>query len=133
MRILIVTSYYWPEGFRITDLAAGLKARGHEVEVLTGQPNYPAGRFFEGHGVTGPYREEHDGIRITRVPIVTRGDGGAFRLLLNYASFAITGTLRALFTGRRRWDVVFVFQLSPVTTLLPAAVIRAVHGVPTVA
>ncbi len=133
MRILIVTSYYWPESFRITDLAAGLKARGHDVEVLTGQPNYPAGRFFEGHGVAGPYREEHGGIRITRVPIVPRGGGGAVRLVLNYASFAVTGAIRALFTGRRRWDVVFVFQLSPVTTLVPAALIRALYGIPVVA
>jgi colanic acid biosynthesis glycosyl transferase WcaI len=133
MRILIVTSYYWPEGFRITDLAAGLKARGHEVEVLTGLPNYPAGRFFEGYGLTGPFREEHEGIRITRVPIVPRGEGRAVSLLLNYASFAVTGALRALTLGSRRWDVVFVFQLSPVTTLFPAAALRTFFGVPVVA
>lgn len=133
MRILIVTSYYWPEGFRITDLAAGLKARGHEVEVLTGLPNYPAGRFFDGYGLTGPFRQEHDGIRITRVPVVARGNGGGARLLLNYASFAATAALRGLTMGARGWDVVFVFQLSPVTTLFPAAVIRALHGVPIVA
>jgi colanic acid biosynthesis glycosyl transferase WcaI len=133
MRILIVTSYYWPEGFRVTDLAAGLKARGHDVAVLTGLPNYPAGRFFDGYGIRGPFREEHQGIPIIRVPIVPRGDGRAANLVLNYASFAASAALRALTIGGRAWDVVFVFQLSPVTTLFPACAIRAVFGVPVVA
>ena len=45
MRILIVTQYFWPENFRINDLAVGLKEKGHTVTVLTGIPNYPEGKF----------------------------------------------------------------------------------------
>ena len=48
MRILVITQYFWPEYFRINDLVLGLKERGHEVIVLTGKPNYPKGKFFEG-------------------------------------------------------------------------------------
>jgi hypothetical protein len=36
LRLLIVSQYYWPENFRINDLAARLRARGHVVSVLTG-------------------------------------------------------------------------------------------------
>jgi len=48
---LIVTQYFWPENFRINDLALGMKQRGHRVTVLTGMPNYPAGEFFDGYGL----------------------------------------------------------------------------------
>jgi glycosyltransferase involved in cell wall biosynthesis len=133
MRVLLVSQYYWPEPFRVADVAAGLRERGHEVEVLTGLPNYPSGKLYPGYGPGGPYTEEHDGVPVRRVPIVPRGGGGALRLLLNYASFAAAGTLRALAVGRRRWDVVFVFQLSPVTAILPAAVTRALYRIPLVA
>jgi colanic acid biosynthesis glycosyl transferase WcaI len=133
MRILVITPHYWPETFRINDAVAGLKSRGHELEVLTALPNYPHGRFFKGFGLTGPYRQENEGVRITRVPVVPRGRGGGLRLILNYSSFAVAATLQGLLTGRRSWQVVFVMQTSPVTVILPAAVIRAAYGVPVVA
>src|SRR5262245_35252159 len=34
LKILIVTQYFWPESFRINDLALGLRDRGHDVTVL---------------------------------------------------------------------------------------------------
>jgi colanic acid biosynthesis glycosyl transferase WcaI len=132
MRILIVTPHYWPEAFRITDIAEELVRRGHRVEVLTNLPNYPAGRFFEGYGLRGPYRQEHAGAMIHRVLVVPRGRGGAVRLALNYVSFAIAACLRSLPLFRQSWDVVFVFGTSPVTALLPAALLRAARGVPVV-
>ena len=48
MKILIVSQYFYPENFRINDLALELKKRGHEITVLTGLPNYPKGEYFEG-------------------------------------------------------------------------------------
>ena len=41
MKILIVSQYFWPEDFRINDLALNLVEKGHEVLVITGNPNYP--------------------------------------------------------------------------------------------
>ena len=49
MNILIVTQYFWPENFRINDLALTLKEKGHKITVLTGIPNYPQGSFFKGY------------------------------------------------------------------------------------
>ena len=132
MRILILSSHYWPEAFRINELAASLATRGHEVGVLTGLPNYPAGRFFDGYGLAGPFHQEHEGVRVTRVPVLPRGKGRALNLLLSYASFALAGTIRAVTLGRR-WDVIFAFQTSPVTALAPAAAMRALFGTPVVA
>ena len=130
VKILIVTQYFWPETFKVNDLALGLQARGHAVEVLTGMPNYPAGRYFDGYRPTSPWREDYHGIPVHRVPLVPRGNGGAARLVLNYASYALLGSLRALGLGRRRWDAVLVFGLSPVTLILPAVLLRRLFGIP---
>jgi hypothetical protein len=37
---VIITQYFWPESFRINDLAVELKERGHDVTVLTGIAKY---------------------------------------------------------------------------------------------
>ena len=46
MNVLIVTQSFWPESFRINDLALGLIERGREVSVLTEMPNYATGCPF---------------------------------------------------------------------------------------
>lgn len=46
MRILIVSQYFWPENFRINDLAVELINRNHDVTILTGLPNYPSGNIY---------------------------------------------------------------------------------------
>ncbi len=80
MRVLIVTQYFWPEAFRINDLALAMKARGHEVTVLTGVPNYPAGRFFPGYRMFSPSRDDFQGIPVRRVPMLARGPHRGWRL-----------------------------------------------------
>lgn len=130
MKILVVTQYFWPEDFRINDLVLGLKERGHEVEVLTGKPNYPAGRFFAGYGYFSKAREEYGGMAVMRVPLVPRGKGGAARLLLNYLSFAFFASLLAPFSCRSTYDVIFVFEPSPITVCLPALLLGKLRKIP---
>ena len=48
MKILLVSQYFWPETFRVNDLAQELVLRGNEVTVLTGKPNYPQGAIAFG-------------------------------------------------------------------------------------
>jgi hypothetical protein len=78
MKMLIVCQYFWPEEFLVNDFAVGLRKRGHEVEVLTGLPNYPSGIFFEGYGWNGPFRDCWNGISVRRVPIIPRGYSEAY-------------------------------------------------------
>lgn len=132
MRLLVVSQYFWPENFRINDLVAGLVEHGHEVTVLTGQPNYPRGRFFAGYGFFGPYRQSHAGADIIRVPLLPRGTGGSFQLALNYLSFALFACLGVLFSIPRggRYDAIFVFAPSPVTVGIPSALARWRFGAP---
>ena len=63
MRILIVTQYFWPENFRINDLAVGLKEKGHAVTVLTSLPNYPEGKFYPGYTFFSKSKENWQGIQ----------------------------------------------------------------------
>jgi colanic acid biosynthesis glycosyl transferase WcaI len=132
LRLLIVSQYFWPESFRINDLAARLRARGHHVSVLTGLPNYPSGRFFDGYTLTGPLRERHDDVPLQRVPLVPRGSARGWRLALNYLSFAISASLLGPWVTPRGIDAVFVFAPSPPTVVIPALLIGALRRRPVV-
>jgi glycosyltransferase involved in cell wall biosynthesis len=130
VRLLILSQYFWPENFRVNDLAAALVGRGHEVTVLTGLPNYP-----EGH-VLPEYRRDpgafgrYGGAEVVRVPLLARGRGSV-RLVLNYLSFALSGTVAGWWRLRHRsFDAIFVFQPSPITACLPAIAIGRARGIP---
>jgi glycosyltransferase involved in cell wall biosynthesis len=130
VKILIVSQYFWPESFRINDLALGLQEREHEVTVLTGMPNYPSGRFFPGYGFFSPSQEEFNNIRVMRVPLIPRGTGKGWQLALNYLSFAISASLIAPWRCRDRYDLIFVYEPSPITVCLPAIVLKWLKRVP---
>lgn len=130
MRVLIVSQYFWPEEFRINDLAEGLIERGHQVTVYTGKPNYPGGRFFEGYGFFRRPREYYRGMELRRVPLVPRGRGGALRLAINYLSFALFACVLAPLRCRGVYDAILVYEPSPITVGLPARVLRAMTGAP---
>jgi glycosyltransferase involved in cell wall biosynthesis len=130
VNVLIVTQYFWPEEFRINDLAVGLSERGHSVTVYTGKPNYPGGSFFPGYGVFGQARERYRAVEVLRVPLIPRGRGGPIRLALNYFSFALCASLLAPIRCTGRYDVILVYEPSPITVGLPARVLRALSGAP---
>jgi hypothetical protein len=68
VKVLIVSQYFWPEYFKINELAECLKNMGHEIEVLTGIPNYPQGKFYNGYGIFRNTKQIFNGIKIHRVP-----------------------------------------------------------------
>jgi len=124
VKVLIVTQYFWPENFRINDLAQGLTMIGHHVTVLTGKPNYPSGKFFDGYSFCGRNREMFARVEVIRVPLVARGEGGSIRLALNFLSFALFASLLGPLRCRGFFDVVFVYEPSPVTVGLPGLVMK---------
>lgn len=130
MNVLIVSQYFWPENFRINDLVQGLCQRGHRVTVLTGLPNYPGGRILPSYGLFGKRREEYCGATVVRVPMLPRGNGGGLRLLSNYLSFAFSAGILGPFRCRERYDVIFVYEPSPITVGLPALVLKKLKKVP---
>jgi colanic acid biosynthesis glycosyl transferase WcaI len=130
MRILVVSQYFWPENFRVNDLVAEWGSRGHGVTVLTGLPNYPEGRVFESFRADAAPFLEYAGAPVIRVPMLPRGEGG-LQLALNYASFAISACIVGAWRLRgREFDVIFVFEPSPVTVGLPAVLQRRLKRAP---
>ncbi len=132
MKILIVTQYFWPENFRINDIALRLKEKGHDVGVLTGLPNYPSGKIFPGWGPFKRLNEVWEGILIKRFPHFPRGNRKALGMAANFLSFALVGCLAAPFLIRCSYDVIFVYEPSPVTVGLPAIVLKKLKKCPIV-
>lgn len=131
MRILIVTQYFWPENFRITDLASALKKKGHDVVILTGMPNYPLGKLYEGYSWWKKRREEVEGIPVIRVPLFVRRESKSWQLAINYLSFVISACIFApWFLRKRRFDVVLSYAPSPVTVAIPAILIACLKNAP---
>ncbi len=118
MKLLMVCQYYYPEQFQINEIAPEFVKRGHDVTVLTGLPNYPKGEIYPGYE-NGKRREEViDGVKVIRVEEHPRKTGGK-NLIMNYLSFARNASKMVKnFSGD--FDVVFCYQLSPVTMLQPA-------------
>lgn len=132
MRVLIVSQYFWPESFRINDITQTLLEKGITLEVLTGKPNYPQGRIFSGYRAWGCQRETHQGINISRIPLLARG-GGGWRLGLNYLSFVVSGILFApRLMRKKKFDVIFVYAPSPILQAIPAIFLGWLKGCPVV-
>ena len=129
MRVLVISQYFWPETFRITEVAQSLRDLGHEVVVLTGQPNYPEGVIQPGYAAASLRTQTHDGLTIYRVPLLPRGRGSALRLLLNYMSFIVSAILFGPWLLRgRRFDVILVFGMSPILQAIPAVWLARIKG-----
>ena len=120
MKILFVSQYFYPETFRGNELVFDLVLKGHDVTVLTGKPNYPIGKFYDGYKFWGVQKENINGAKVIRIPTYPRGDGRAMNLVLNYVSFFLFSYPYCTFKLVEKFEVIFVQQLSPITMSLPA-------------
>lgn len=126
--ILVICQYYYPENFQITPICEQLVQDGYCVTVLTGLPNYPTGVIPKEYKQRSRWLENIDGVKIIRVPLIGRKKGPVF-LALNYLSFVFNAT-RRIRKLHDKFDVVFVYQLSPVLMALPAVKISKKHNIP---
>ena len=132
MNILIISQYFWPENFRINQLSAALQKKGNKVTVLTGLPNYPEGKIYKSYAKSPQNYLKYDEVEIIRIPLLPRGKNKFF-LLLNYFSFCLSAcTLGYLKIWKRNFDVIFVFQTSPVLVGIPSTLISFLKKTPQV-
>ena len=129
MHILIVSQYFWPENFRINDIALGLKEKGNEVSVLSGIPNYPEGKFFHGYSFFSQSKDVWNGIPIYRSRQFPRGHNNSVLLALNYFSFALFASWKVLWM-KKKYDRILVYQVSPVFLIIPALVAKWRWNIP---
>lgn len=128
MKLLIVTQYYYPEQFQINEIAPVLVAKGHEVTVLTGLPNYPTGVLFEGYDDPKHLNEVIQGVRVIRCKQRPRGHR-VIQLILNYFSFMINSK-RKIKELPNNFDAVLGYELSPITSISAALLYKRKYKVP---
>jgi colanic acid biosynthesis glycosyl transferase WcaI len=129
MKILILTQWFDPEPtFKGLLFARELAARGHQVEVLTGFPNYPGGRIYPGYRIRPWVREQIDGINVLRVALYPSHNNSSFHRALNYLSFALSAAVIGTVLIRKP-DVIYVYH-PPITVGFAAAVIGFLRRTP---
>ncbi|MCR5309719.1 MAG: glycosyltransferase family 4 protein [Bacilli bacterium] len=117
MKILINYQHYWPENFRITDIAETLVTLGNDVTVLCGLPNYPKGYVLDEYKHGKNRIQERNGVKIIRAKEIGRRKGPVFRLL-NYWSYPHYAK-KLLNKLDRDFDVVYIQMTSPIMMAKP--------------
>ena len=131
MKILLLTQWFDPEPtFKGLAFAKELTKQGHEVEVLTGFPNYPQGKLYDGYKLKLFQKENIEGISVLRVPLYASHDNSAFKRVLNYASFAVSATLYGIFLTKKA-DVIYAYH-PPLTVDMAALLIKLFRKTPVV-
>lgn len=135
-KILVICQYYKPEPFRIADICEEMVRRGHEVQVVTGYPNYPEGVLYEGYGKGKNIDEVINGVKVHRCYTVPRQTGTVKRMM-NYYSYAASSikyvlSRKCIASDGSSFDVVFCNQLSPVMMAYAAIVYKKMHKIPAV-
>ena len=133
MKILIVTQYIYPEPFKSSELAFELVARGNEVDVLTGIPNYPEGHYYKGYGIFAKRKEQIKGVTFYRCLQTPRKIlPGVIGLIMNYITFMINATLWVFgfFAWKKKYDAIITHEPSPITQIVPACILGDLKHVP---
>ena len=126
MKILIISQYFYPD-----DLALELKNRGHKITVLTGLPNYPKGEYFDGYDDKKNCDEIWNDILIYRCKLRPRKTGSV-NLIKNYLSFVIEANKKLKELENQDFDLIYVFEVSPITVALPAIKFKKKKKIPIV-
>lgn len=130
LKILVVTQYFWPENMRINNMVEGFVAKGHEVTVLTGLPNYPEGQVYAEFRRDPTQFSSYRGARIVRVPMLARGKWSV-TLALNYLSFFSSASLIGSYKLRGQpFDSIFAYGVSPIMGAIPALLLGRLKKAP---
>ena len=122
----------------MNDMACEWVKRGYKVTVLTGIPNYPMGKYFDGYDRKHRTREKWNGINIIRIPLIARGNSSnkllnAIGMAANYLSFIVSGRrwVKSTEAKKLQADMVFTFEVSPMTQAMIGVWYGKKYKVPT--
>ena len=101
---------------------------GHEVSVLTGLPNYETGYVLKKYKHGKNRQETINGVKVYRTFEIGRRKGVFWRIL-NYLSYAISSSWWAM-RNKKKYDIVFSYQLSPVFMMIPAIITAKKQKIP---
>lgn len=108
MHILFLTDNFPPEvnapASRTFEHCREWVKAGHQVTVITGAPNFPKGKVFDGYQNQLWQHESMDGIRVIRVWTYITANEGFYKRTLDYLSYMFASFLASLLV--RQVDVV---------------------------
>lgn len=130
MKILLVTTHFFPESFKANDMAFELAKRGHDVTVLTPIPDYPQGKFYKGYGIFKRRKEIVNGVKVIRTLVMPRRSGSSLWLGINYLTYTLFSSIKAFWLGLfNKYDVVLVHETSPMMVGIPAVIIKKLNRI----
>ncbi len=125
MRILLISHYFWPENFKINDLANFL-SKNNKITVLTGSPSYPNKNIFKDFKKN---KVKFKNVEVLRVPVLKRNKS-IFSLFLNYLTFLVSlSTIGVFKLINKKFDLILVFGTSPPTVMIPAILISKIKNI----
>lgn len=131
MRILILSQFCDPEPtFKGLAFAKELMDLGHDVQILTGFPNYPKGSISLGYKNRLFQREFIEGVSIIRVALYPSHDNSNSKRMLSYISFAFFASIPGLFLVKKP-DLIYVYY-THITIEVPAMMLKFLRRVPIV-
>jgi glycosyltransferase involved in cell wall biosynthesis len=125
-KILIVSECFYPEEFKINDVALYWVNNGFDVDILTLTPSYPLGKVFPDYKNSLFRKEKYKQINIFRLFAVTGYRDSIIKKILKYVNFMVLGSIVGIFIGKK-YDYVFGFNAGPLTNMLPAVLIQKLY------
>ena len=126
-----MTECFYPEEFKINDVAVGWIDKGYDVDVLTLVPSYPQGKVFSGYKNKFIYQKDnYKGINVYRIMAITGYKESLIKKILRYINFMFFGSMIAIFIGKK-YDYVFGWNGGALTDMLPAILIHKIYKKPT--
>jgi colanic acid biosynthesis glycosyl transferase WcaI len=129
-RILVVSQHFWPEQFRVNDIVDFALEHGFQIDVLCGRPNYPSGKLAEGYTFWNRSRETYGDATLFRSLEIPRGNNSSMRIFFNYVTFPLSSLFWVPWLLTKKYDAVFVYQLSPVYMGLAGLLIGKLKRIP---
>lgn len=130
-RIMIITQWFDPEPtFKGLLFAKELVARGFDVIVITGFPNYPGGKIYPEYRLKFMQKEYIEGVSIVRVPLFPSHGKSKIGRIVNYISFMLTSFIYGLFLSKKT-DLIYAYH-PPLTVGLSAIFIKLFRRIPIV-
>ena len=124
MKVLLLNQCFWPDvvatAQQLTDLAAGLIERGHDVTVVCSD------RGYDDQRLRFPRRERWNKVRIIRVRSIRAHKKSRLRRALNFASFSIACAFRLAILPRQ--DAVVALTSPPLISWLASWFVRLKGG-----
>ena len=127
VKILAVSQYYYPEGVSFTAMCEGLVKLGHEVLVVTGQPNLGLNRIQEGY--EDVVDEVINGVRVHRCKLIPKNSEKGITRYQNYLSFW-RSSKKYLSRLKEEFDVVYSQVMSPIISVSGGNIYAKKHHVP---